>query len=332
MTGVQTCALPIYSGQRPLAGQRGCQKHHLEPATAVADGHSDDEKLNRALATPGLLAELEAKLGRYARGIDEDIDSDETRGRFATTLLATKRPDFMTVYLTAYDHDQHRFGPDTAEAHATIERIDAIVGRLIVAARAARPDISIAIVSDHGFAPTTTEANLYQPFVDAGLITLGSDGKVASWEAVPWNSGGSIAVVLARSNDAALAAKVRALLAKLVAQPDSFIAGVIERAAIAEVGGNPQAQFYINLKPGFLAGGFDGAEAPLTRPAKYKGMHGYFPAASSMRSTFLIAGPGVLAGHDLGEIDMRAIAPTLAKILGVRLPDANLEALAVGKR
>ena len=295
-------------------------------------GHPDDEKLNRALATPGLLAELEAKLGRYARGIDEDIDSDETRGRFAAALLATKRPDFTTVYLTAYDHDQHRFGPDTIDAHATLERIDTIAGLLVVASRAARPDITIAIVSDHGFDVTTTEASLYRPFIDAGLIKIGADGKIATWEAAPLNSGGSIAIVLARPDDAVLTARVRALLYILTTQRDSSIARVIERAEISKMGGNPNAQFYVELKRGFLAGGFDGANTSATRPAKYKGMHGYFPAASAMRSTFIVAGPGISAGRDLGEIDMRAIAPTLAQVLGVRLSDTDLGALDIRER
>jgi hypothetical protein len=42
-----------------------------------------------------------------------------------------------------------------------------------------------------------------------------------------------------------------------------------------------------------------------------------------MRSSFFIAGPGVPAGKSLGEVDMRDIAPTLAAILGVRMPRAE---------
>lgn len=295
-------------------------------------GHPDDEKLNRALATPGLLDALEPNLGHYARGIDEDINADETRGRFAVALIAAKHPDFTTVYLTAYDHDQHGFGPDTEAAHATIERIDAIVGRLVAAARAANPGTTIAVVSDHGFAPTATEANLFRPFIDAGLIKLDDNGKVTSWEAVPWNSGGSIAIVLARPNDAALSARAHKVLDDVAAAPDSVIARVIDRSDVAKMGGNPQAQFYVDLKPGVLAGGFDGAKAPLARPSKYRGMHGYFPAAETMRSTFLIAGPGVPLGRDLGEIDMRSIAPTLARVLGVRLFDADMAPINLNEK
>ena len=290
-------------------------------------GHPDDEKLIRGLATPGLLAPMEARLGRYARGIDEDIAADETRGQFAVDMLNTKKPDFTTVYLTAYDHYQHRFGPGAPEAHAILERIDAIVGRLAAAARGTRPDMTIAVVSDHGFAPTTTEANLYRPFIDEGLITLGSDGKIAQWDAVPWASGGSVAVVLARPDDAVLVAKVRAVLARLQAAPNGFIARIIDSLEIARMGANPKAQFYIDLKPGFLAGSFDGPNTPLTRLAKYKGMHGYLPSSPAMYSAFMIVGPNVSAGKSLGEIDMLSIAPTLAAALGVRLEKAERTAL-----
>ena len=60
-------------------------------------------------------------------------------------------------------------------------------------------------------------------------------------------------------------------------------------------------------------------------------MHGYFPAMPEMRSTFLVMGKGVASGRSLGEIDMRAIAPTLANAMGAKLPDAQVPAVKVGE-
>ena len=57
------------------------------------------------------------------------------------------------------------------------------------------------------------------------------------------------------------------------------------------------------------------------------GMHGYLPDLPAMRATFIIAGPGVPRGRALGLVDQRAIAPTLARILGVRLQNAEVAAL-----
>ncbi len=58
-------------------------------------------------------------------------------------------------------------------------------------------------------------------------------------------------------------------------------------------------------------------------------MHGYFPAMPEMRSTFLIMGKAVAKARNLGEIDMRTIAPTLAASMGANLPDAQAKALNI---
>jgi predicted AlkP superfamily pyrophosphatase or phosphodiesterase len=290
-------------------------------------GHSDDAKLVKALSTPGLVDSLETKLGAYAPGIDESIEGDETRGRFAVALIEREKPEFTTVYLTALDHEQHGKGPNTPQAHAVLKRIDAIVGRLVAAQMQVHPGGVIAVVSDHGFSTVDTEINLYRAFIDAGLITLDETGRIKSWEASPWNSGGSSAVVLARPDDAALKTKVAGLLGKLQADPANYVADIAEPAEIAQMGGNPEASFYVSFQPNAYAGAFKGRDAPLVSPSGSKGTHGYFPTSPLMRSTFMMMGKGVAKGRNLGEIDMRSIAPTLANIMDIALPDAALPPL-----
>jgi predicted AlkP superfamily pyrophosphatase or phosphodiesterase len=291
-------------------------------------GHADDEKLVAALATPDLLPGLVARLGPYARGIDESIEGDENRARFAAQIIADKKPYFMTAYFTALDHEQHVEGPDTDKAHAVLERIDGIVGRLVAAEKAAHPDADIAIVSDHGFAATRTEINPYSAFIKAGLVRFDASGAITGWDVGLWPSGGSMAVVLARPDDKALHDKVAGILAELRANPDAQIDQIVEKAQIAAMGGNPQADFFVSLKPGATTGGFKGPDAPVAAPsAKYKGMHGYFPTLPEMRSTFMLMGPGVTPGKSLGTIDMRSIAPTLARLMDVPFPSAEKEAV-----
>lgn len=297
-------------------------------------GHADDIKLLDMLSTPGLRTELQKAIGEdYAQGKDESLASDQNRGRFATALIATHKPDFLTVYLTALDHEQHEKGPGAPEAHAVLEKIDAIVGDLVAAERKAHPDAVIALVSDHGFEAVDHFLSLPSAFVEAGLITLDKDGRtIAGWDAMPWSAGASSAIILARPDDAALAAKVKALLDRLAADPANGIERIIGKEAIAQMGGNPDATFYVNMKPGFVTDIFRGAGAPLNGaiPAgTTRGMHGYFPGPANLQSTFLIMGKGVPAGKDLGVIDMRAIAPTLAKIMGAALPDAEAAPLSL---
>ena len=112
-------------------------------------GTADDLKLQRSVSTPGLIAELEAKAGvagapdlaamdaapgHYPGGEEETVVEDETRAKYAVELLALKHPDFMTVYFTGLDTQQHKTGPFSAEANAVLERIDALVGQVRAAA------------------------------------------------------------------------------------------------------------------------------------------------------------------------------------------------------
>jgi predicted AlkP superfamily pyrophosphatase or phosphodiesterase len=294
-------------------------------------GHPDDRKLVRALSTPGLVAELEAaRREGYADGKDESLAGDKLRAGFAQSLIRHHQPGFLTVYLSALDTQQHLTGPGSPEAQQTLEAIDSLVGDIIALERQFHPDAVISVVSDHGFANVDTAINFYRPFIDAGLISVDATGKITAWQATPWVSGGSVAIMLARPDDAALRARVAALLNRLAADPGARIAQVITEPAIAAAGGNPRAAFYINLKLGAVAAPFMGSALPMVLPPNgNKGMHGYFPATPEMRSTFLIAGPGIAKGRDLGEVDMRAIAPTLARAMGAVLPGAEKPALPV---
>lgn len=288
-------------------------------------GTADDRKLLRALSTPGLLDSLEHELGTYADGIDETIEGDENRARFAERIIETRHPSFMTAYFTALDHVQHHVGIDTSEARATLERLDLIVGRLVAAARKSDPQTVVAVVSDHGFAPLEHDVNLARAFIEAGLISLDDKGQVARWDATPWYDAGSAAIVLRDGQDAAARTKTRALLDKLAGDPANGIARVMAREEIGKRGGAPQAEYFLLFKPGYQMG--TDPHVAMVAPSKLHGMHGYDPDLDSMQSTFLVAGAGIPEHRALGRIDMRDIAPTLARQLGVELPHTEGKAL-----
>ena len=46
-----------------------------------------------------------------------------------------------------------------------------------------------------------------------------------------------------------------------------------------------------------------------------------------MNASFFVRGPGLAAGRNLGEIDMRDVAPTLASLLQLTLPQAEGQVL-----
>jgi predicted AlkP superfamily pyrophosphatase or phosphodiesterase len=291
-------------------------------------GTDDDLKLQRALATPGLERELTATLGRYPGGMEETVAEDETRSRFALRLLRTKHPDFMTVYFTGLDTEQHKSGPFSPEANAVLQRIDALIGMLRAAAEEAAPGrATVCVVSDHGFAPVAHDVYLFKAFLDAGLFSVDAKGDISSWRAMPWPAGGGAAVMLADPKDAAVRTQVELLLKALAADPAKGIDRVLSHDDIVQRGGFPDAAFFVAFKIGYELG--KGWMPPFDANPANLGMHGYPPDRPEMRSSFFMVGPRVPAGKSLGEIDMRQIAPTVAKILNVALPDAELAPLAL---
>jgi hypothetical protein len=54
-----------------------------------------------------------------------------------------------------------------------------------------------------------------------------------------------------------------------------------------------------------------------------RGAHGHAPTLPEVAATFMIAGSGIRGGHSLGTIDMRSIAPTLAKVMSVPFSTAE---------
>jgi len=72
------------------------------------------------------------------------------------------------------------------------------------------------------------------------------------------------------------------------------------------------------------------AAAPLLSDVRgTPGGHGFSPEFPEMRASLFVAGTGIARHRDLGVIDMRSIAPTVAQLLNVRLPSAALAPLPI---
>jgi predicted AlkP superfamily pyrophosphatase or phosphodiesterase len=292
----------------------------------------DDRMLTEAISRPpGWLAEMEKKLGPYDHS-DENAAADAISTKYSLEILRTKKPGFMTIHLAGLDHAEHLTGPFSAHSNETLEALDKMVGEIENAAFEADPEAIVAVVSDHGFGRTDYKVNLALPFVEAGLIRL-KKGKatasVDSWDATLWSAGGCAAVILRNPSDTATYAKVKALLEKMKADPQYEIAKVLEQPEIRKIGAFPDAAFLIEMKSGYQQ------SLDLTGntvvPIPSTGMHGYLPDNIEMLASFFVQGRGIAAGRDLGTVDMRQIAPTLAGLMGTTLPTAKGKPLNVAR-
>src|SRR4051794_136887 len=290
-------------------------------------------KLLKALSTPGLISELEKDLGPYTNDLNNAIPGDWTRTRFTEALIRKKHANFVTLHLASLDHLEHAHKPFSPQAFETLEAVDGMVGTLEKAILDSDPNGAIAVVSDHGFATIHHQLNPAVELVKAGLLTPNAKPQgsrtagIAEWKASVWSAGGSAAILLKDDHDAESRTKVQSLVERLASDPQNGIERVLNRQQIKELGGDPKAEFVIDMKPGFSVG--TSLDGPLVRAIPAGGTHGYAPTHGEMQASFFITGPSIQKGTDLGEIDMRSVAPTLAGFLGIKLPSADLPGLPV---
>src|SRR5215471_2533842 len=283
--------------------------------------NAEDRKLIRALSTPGLFAEAEAALGPYTDGNDYSIAGDVRRAAFNVYLIEKKKARLHLSYFGSLDEEEHRSGPYSAPAFAVLEQLDGVIGQLRTAAeRSGGGKAVICVVSDHGFKLTDKEVNVNSALREAGLIELNEQGRIKSWRAFAWYGGGSAGVMIRDQSDSDARRVAGEVLNRLAADSSSGVAKIIERGSSPEPRGFPEAAIVVTLRPGFRLG--SKLQGPVTAAVRPGGTHGYAPDVADMNSSFFIAGPGI-ARLDLGQIDMRDIAPTLASLLGVSLPSAE---------
>jgi predicted AlkP superfamily pyrophosphatase or phosphodiesterase len=278
-----------------------------------------DRYLMNAISRPlGAIDEMEQRLGPYMLGNNTTVENgDEVRTRYSLDILERRKPGFMTIHLSAMDDSEHEHGAFSAEAAKTLEAVDGMVARLMAAALKNDPATKIVIVSDHGFLNVTHSVNLGIPFAQAGLMDA-----TAAWKVSFWSSGGMTAVVLKDKMDAATREQVKGILDKLAADQANGIDQVLDEQQIAEHGGFPNATFLVVMKPGYVAGAATSGPMVVEQTTVH-GTHGFWPLMPEMRASFFAMGQGLAKGRDLGLIDMRQIAPTVAGIMGVNLPAAK---------
>src|ERR1700730_4849163 len=282
----------------------------------------DDAKLLRAVSTAGLLIDADKEKGSYAGGIESSVEADERRSQYAQWILEKKRPALLTLHLIALDHIEHDTGPFSPEAIAILERLDTGIGNVGATAELLAPGRAyVAVVSDHGFAKTDTQLNLFPLFRQAKLLTADEKGKITNWRAMPWVNSAAAAIMLKNPADTATLQQVRELLAKLAADPANGIDRILDADELHKAGGFSSASFFVSPKPGWKMGStLDGPVLSKTKPG---GTHGELPDLPDLHAAFFLVGPGVPEAHSLGIIDMRDVAPTLAHVVGLSLPSAD---------
>ncbi|HEV8266182.1 MAG TPA: ectonucleotide pyrophosphatase/phosphodiesterase [Gemmatimonadales bacterium] len=262
----------------------------------------------RRLGTPWLLDSLGAPRGGGW--------SDSLRARWTGEIVRRWDPDFVLLHLLDLDHWKHEQGPVGDSVWVALRGADRYIGWLLSALRERPRATTVIVTSDHGFLPHRQQVRVGVLLARAGLVTLDSGGRVTAWDAAVFSNGGSVMILPRDSTDRGLAARIRAAIPDSLVGPGRPVRAVWLRDTVAALGGDPRALWALDMNEGFYAaGGYRGALIG----DRLGGAHGYDPRRAELHAFFLAVGPGIRRGSRLPVIRQVDIAPTVAKVLGLRL-------------
>jgi predicted AlkP superfamily pyrophosphatase or phosphodiesterase len=282
--------------------------------------NEEDKLIYADLCTPGLYAEYAKANGIEAlappptgKPSESGLDSEATRE--AIYLLHTRKPELLLVHVAETDHQQHMYGPDTAEEFAALRNIDHDIGliRAEVAADGLAAETVFVIVSDHGFLPVEKVFNPEAVLTSLGLA--GSEEHPEAWRVAAFEGGGSFGLVVHDPKDTEAMQMAAGTFHQLASEGTFGIDTIYEGDALRKTHGYSNSFLAVSMKPGYDVGG--ASSGPwLKASGDLRGMHGFAPGPVELDSSFLAFGPGIKAGR-LGRHNITDVAPTVANILGL---------------
>jgi predicted AlkP superfamily pyrophosphatase or phosphodiesterase len=248
----------------------------------------------------------------------------------AVHIIEQHRPNLLLYHLLTTDAVNHANGPGTIASYTAYAYADRLIGDLLEALTRAglRERATIIVATDHGFKKVQKVIHTNVALRDAGLIRV-KDSKVESCDAYVMPQGGlAFVYVTDPARRAELLPKLKTLcgglegVAKVIDGHDGPTLGMPTPAENQGMG-----DLVLYAKDGYaFFQGFEGAE--VVRESKiYLGTHGYLNSDPELDGIFLASGYGIKPGTKLDRVTNLDVAPTIAELLGVLLPNVDGRAL-----
>jgi predicted AlkP superfamily pyrophosphatase or phosphodiesterase len=277
----------------------------------------------REMVTAGTISQMD--VDRFAS--QNIVWRDEVWTDAAVHILRTHRPNLLLFHLLALDSVQHRYGPKTLAAMATMARLDSQVGRIVKAIDDAglTASTTLFVVSDHGFKSVQKQVLANVALRDAGLITL-EGGKITATKVFVVPEGGSAFVyVTAPDPGGDLLGRARQVISGLegidrVIEPTEYDSlGLPQPASDPQVGA-----LLLAAKTGYaFAAAATGDKTVVDAAEGSLGTHGYISSDPEIQALFIASGRGITPGVKLQSVDNVDVAPTAATLLGVELKNVD---------
>lgn len=245
-------------------------------------------------------------------------------------IIEEHRPNLMLFHLLGTDAINHQYGPGSAASFGAYAYTDGLIGDLLDSIRRAGLDgrATVIVTTDHGFKRVGKVVYPNAVLRQAGLVRSGG-GKVQDCDAYVLSQGGMAFVYVTDP------ARREELLPKL----KSLFGGIegLEQVVDGVEGpklGMPTPEenqgmgdLVLFAKGGYAFKDDFSIENVIGEAKNYMGTHGYPASDPELDGVFIAWGSGVRVGARMERMANIDVAPTIAKLLNITIPDAEGSAL-----
>ncbi|MCE5196532.1 MAG: alkaline phosphatase family protein [Negativicutes bacterium] len=271
---------------------------------------------------------MEWKYGRYRKGIEQP-QLDDFSTLCAVDTIRRKKPNLLLLHLVDLDDTKHKRGTNGPEIEQVLARMDIRLGKIMQAVEEAgiREETVLLVVGDHGQFNVRYRVRLNQLLAAAGLISE-ENGKM-SWRAYCQSAGGSAYLHL-RSGDAEAERLALTVLQDACAEGCYGIEKIMTRQELDALHVDSSVPVMLEAKLGYCFD--DSLELPVILDLAAQNIpyatHGYSPDKPNYRCNLLISGDMMKKDYCFAAAEMTDIAPTMARILGIAIPQSTGQVIA----
>lgn len=284
---------------------------------AFAEAPDADGPIARDLIASGVATR--DQIANYGEG-SSPAWRDQIWTDAAADILEHHTPNLLLFHLLQTDTLQHEYGALSNAAYAAYAYADTRIQQVVDAAKRAGvlDRTTFIITADHGFS-----TYMYAISLNAGLRQMGLGQPGTIWT----KAEGGLGYVYLR--DTSQLPKVKQFFSTLPGVAAVYTSAEAQQFGLPAPASTDQApSLYIAARPDYaFDDDEDNANTQVVQEVGTRGAHGYLNSNPEMQAIFVMSGAHVKPGVDLGSITNLQVAPTVASLLGVKLPAAKAPVL-----
>jgi predicted AlkP superfamily pyrophosphatase or phosphodiesterase len=289
-----------------------------------------DDAVVKEMIAAGVATEEEIgwmQMGPNRKGVPF-LDSMWTRA--AIHMFETHRPNLLLYHTLNTDYSHHMHGPRSGPGFTALELADRLLGDLIDAVDRSglREKTTIVVATDHGFKKVTKFVQPNVALKKAGLAR-GLGPTVSSCDAYVMAQGGmAFAYVTNPARRSELLPRLREMFSTM-----EGIAEVIDGEKGHELGmptpdeNTGMGDLILFASEGYAFRKDVTGEDVVVPAVNYGGTHGYPASDPELDGIFIAHGPDIKPGTVVDRVSNLDVAPTLARIMGLTLPEVDGRAI-----